>query len=304
MNFGIDTIPPRPNHIAIVTGANTGLGFETALELAKKSMKVVLACRSEQRANDAAAKIRSLVESADVKVMLVDLGSLASVRRFADQFRNRFSSLNLLINNAGIMHAAPRGKTEDGFEKILAANYLGHFVLTCELLDMLPDTPESRVVSLGSVAHKVGQINFDDIHLERRYSDSKAYAQSKLACLMFSDELQRRLAAGNRRILSVAAHPGGSITELIRNMSPLGRKLTQWFIAPTITHSVNAGAMPTLAAALSPEIQGGEYIGPINCLEFKGPPGYAKRARQAQDADASQRLFELSEQLTRTRCNL
>ena len=296
MKFDIESIPARPGQIAVLTGANTGLGYETALELAKKSMKVVLACRNEQRANEAAERIRSEVDNADLDVMLVDVSSLQSVRDFAQRFRQQYNSLNLLINNAGIMQAPP-GKTEDGFERVLAANYLGHFVLTRELLDLMPDTADSRVVSLASNAHKWGSIHLDDIHLEKKYSSAQAYAQSKLACLMFSDELQRRLSASGRHILATAAHPGGSLTELNRDMGTLGKLFTK-LITPLVTHPVKAGAMPTLVAALSSDLQGGEYIGPTRAFEFKGVPGYAKRSKEAQDEAVGKRLFDLSEALT------
>lgn len=300
MNFNLDSIASRPEQIAIVTGANTGLGYETALELSKKAMKVILACRNERRGIDAAEKIRVQVPNADVEVMIVDVSSLSSVRKFAQAFRDHYSSLNLLVNNAGIMEAVPASKTEDGFERILAANYLGHFVLTGELLDLMPNESESRVVSLGSVAHKMGRIHFDDIHIENQYSAAKAYAQSKLACIMFADELQRRLAANGRNILSVSAHPGGSLTDLNRNMSTIGQMFSKWILGPVITHSVQAGTLPTLVAALSPEMKGGEYIGPTRRFEFTGPPGYAKRAKQALDCEAGNKLFDLSERLTKT----
>lgn len=303
MNFNLDSVSQRPGHIAIVTGANTGLGFVTALELAKKSIKVILACRNEERANDAAGRIKARVKGAELDVMLVDLSSLDSVRDFAIEFRRRHGLLHLLINNAGILRSSTH-KTVDGFEAVLGANYLGHFLLTAELLDLMPDSSESRVISLGSVAHKIGHINFDDIHLEQKYSNSKAYAQSKLACIMFSDELQRRLARAGRNVLAAAAHPGGSLTELNRDASPFMVQFTQWFLAPTVTHSVRDGAMPTLAVALTRDIQGGEYIGPTRRFELVGPPGIAKRSKEARDTEIGRRLFDLSERLTGTRYNL
>ncbi|BAW97028.1 oxidoreductase, short chain dehydrogenase/reductase family [[Synechococcus] sp. NIES-970] len=297
MTFDLSTMPSQSGKKAIVTGANTGLGFETALGLAKTGCTVILACRDDAKANTAKTQILAQVPTATLETMPLDLSQLASVRAFAASYRQHHQTLDLLINNAGIMFP-PYSQTVDGFESQLGVNYLGHFLLTGLLLDLMPDRPESRVVSLSSNAHKFGQINFQDLQSEQSYSATAAYGQSKLACLIFALELQRRLTAQGKQILSVAAHPGLAPTELGRYMPAFLTNILRFTLLPLMAHSVPQGALPTLMAALEPTAQGGDYYGPQGFGETSGPPGKASMTSQAQDEAIAQQLWKISEQLT------
>jgi len=297
MSFSLDQISPKPSQTAIVTGANTGLGYETALGLAKKQIKVVMACRNEQKARQAKSDILSEVPEADLEIMIVDLASLESVRSFAQAFKKQFDKLDLLINNAGVM-VPPYQKKEDGFELQFGVNHLGHFLLTAELIDHMPDRPESRIVPLASIAHKRGQIHFDDLQWEDNYDPQDAYAQSKLACLMFGDELNRRLKANGKDIRTVTAHPGVSLTELSRHMPSFLISILKYTVGPFLTHPPEKGALPTLQAALDHHLDGGEYLGPQGFREMTGKPGPAERSEVAQDQQTAEKLWEVSEELT------
>ncbi len=225
MSWTLKQAPMQSGRIAVVTGANIGLGYETALALAGKGCAVVLACRSPAKAEAAKATILAQHPKASVECMTLDLGSLKSVRAFAAAYKKRHATLDLLINNAGIM-MPPYSLSEDGFESQLAANYLGHFALTGLLLPLITKTPNSRIVSLSSLAHKWSGIRFDDLHATRRYDKRLAYGQSKLACLMFAYELQRRLARAGHTTLSVAAHPGVSSTNLFQHLPKIVQLFT------------------------------------------------------------------------------
>ncbi|MDA4847931.1 oxidoreductase [Hoeflea poritis] len=297
MAFDLSDIPNQTGRIAIVTGANAGLGKETAIGLALTGMKVVMACRNRERAEAARTDILKSAPGGDVEIMTVDLSSLASVRQFADAFVQTHGRLDLLINNAGVM-IPPHAVSEDGFEIQMAANYFGHFVLTARLIDLMPDTPQSRVVSLASIAHKNAAIDFEGLRSGQGQRGGRAYGQSKLACLMFALELDRRLRKAGRQILSVAAHPGVSGTELVRHMNPVLYTLLRITLMPFFTHAPAQGAQPTLVAALDPDVEGGQYFGPQGVMEMRGPTGLARMRPQARDADAAKRLWELSEQLT------
>src|SRR5262249_38205835 len=256
---------------AVVTGANTGIGYETARTLAEGGATVILACRNAERAEQAAARIRAGEARRSVKVVEVDLASLASVRAAADEIRSAAPSPSLLVNNAGVMDI-PYQPTVDGFELTLATNHLGHFALTGLLLDRLLEREGSRVVTVSSLAHRRGRIDFDDLQSERRYDG--VYAQSKLANLLFTHELQRRLAAARSSTIALAAHPGNARTELWRTQSGIERALTSGrasFLAFWM-QSAEAGAQPTLRAALDPTARGGEYYGPGGFLEYRGRP--------------------------------
>lgn len=292
-------VSTQHGRIAVVTGANTGLGFETTRFLAQEGMKVVMACRSENRALAAKAKLESEVPSADLEFMELDLGAQSSVRRFASEFRERYGRLDLLINNAGVMWT-PYTKTVDGFESQMAANYFGHFLLTSLLLDLMPDVPESRVVTLSSLAHGQGlkRIRFEDINWEQGYDKNDAYAQSKLACLLFTKELQRRLERSGKKILSVGAHPGMSQTELQRSMKPWQLNLLRYTIGPFVTHPPREAALPTIMVALDAGVAGGEYFGPQGFREMSGKPGRARPAECALDEHAARRLWDVSVDLT------
>ena len=299
MNFNIDKAPTQQGKVAIVTGANTGLGYETTMGFAKKNMKVIMACRSQTRAEKAKAEIEAKMPDADLEIMLIDLSQLSSVRNFVENFKTKYTQLNLLINNAGIMWP-PYTKTVDGFESQMGANYFGHFLLTLLLIGSMPDTPDSRVVTLSSGAHKIGKgkINFEDLHWEKKYSKVGAYAQSKLACLMFAEELNRKLQDAGKKILSVSAHPGVSKTELGRHFSQFEELIIRYTIAPFLSHPVEQAALPTLMAALDHDVKGGDYFGPQGLLEMIGQPGRATKSKYSQDEDAAKKLWNISEQLT------
>ena len=295
--WNISKAPSQKGKIAIVTGANAGLGYETALALAQKEAKVIMACRNMGKAEKAKAAILKEVPKGDLEIMEIDLSKLKSVRNFAQAFLKKYDALHLLINNAGVM-IPPYEKTEDGFELQMGANYFGHFLLTGLLLERIMQTPESRVVSLSSIAHKAGNIHFDNLHWETDYVKMKAYRQSKLACLIFAFELQRRLDKAGSSTLSVAAHPGISNTELGKHIP----KLMYLLFRPLVSFYIQKpeyGALPTLMAALGTEVKGGDYYGPTgNSQETKGPPGLARSKSKARDEEMGKRLWSVSEELT------
>jgi NAD(P)-dependent dehydrogenase (short-subunit alcohol dehydrogenase family) len=233
-------LPDQSGRTALVTGANTGVGFEVARALACHGATVVLACRDADRARNAAARIGLDAPKADVRIEILDLASLASVRRAADRINRDHPRIDLLVNNAGVMWT-PRELTEDGFEKHLGVNHLGHFALTGLILPRLTPTPGSRIVVLSSPAHRRGIIDFEDLQSSRRYRPAKAYAQSKLANILFAYELQRRLEAAGAPTIALAAHPGGARSELNRHMPFLFRG-ESWGIAGPITHPADRGA--------------------------------------------------------------
>lgn len=296
MNFNIQKIPSQKGKVAIVTGANIGLGYETALELAKKHMHVIMACRNLKKASIAKQNILNTFPTASLEIMTLDLNSLKSVRSFAEEFRSKHTQLNLLINNAGIM-IPPFSKTEEGFESQMGVNYFAHFLLTGLLLPLLEITPESRIVSLSSMAHKNGKIDFANLNAEKSYSKMGAYGQSKLACLMFAYELDRRLKKSGSPVKSVAAHPGVSNTDL-------GRHVAKWLYAvltpllSLMTHPPQNAALPSLYAALGEDIEGGDYTGPTGFNEMKGKPGKVKSTPLSHDKEIAKKLWEVSEKLT------
>jgi NAD(P)-dependent dehydrogenase (short-subunit alcohol dehydrogenase family) len=298
MPWTLKQAPTQKGRIAIVTGANVGLGYETALALAGKGCSVVLACRNIEKAEAAKAGILAQHPKAVVDCMALDLASLKSVRKFAAAYKRRHAQLDLLINNAGIM-MPPYSLSEDGFESQLAANYLGHFALTGLLLRWITKTPHSRIVSLSSLAHQWSGIRFDDLQFERRYDKRLAYGQSKLACLMFAYELQRRLARAGHSTLSVAAHPGVSSTNLFQHMP----KIVNVFAPLTalVLQSAEGGAQPTLYAALGRDIEGGDYCGPQSMAEMRGDPVKVGSSRASRDEAVAAHLWAVSEELTGVR---
>ena len=294
MKWKMADVELQTGRVAIVTGANIGLGYETALGLAGKDVEVLLACRNNQKAESAKAKICAVYPEAKVRCMQIDLSSLASVNKFVEQYTERYSRLDLLINNAGIM-MPPYSLTEDGFESQLGANYLGHFALTGGLLPLLERTTNARVISLASLAHDWSNIQFDDINFKQKYSARKAYGQSKLACLMFAYEFQRRLRKEGCQTISIAAHPGVSQSNLTQHMP----KLLQW-LSPLVCQNTAAGAEPSLYAALNEILVGGEYIGPDGFQQARGKPKIVRSNRASKnEADASN-LWRISETLTST----
>jgi NAD(P)-dependent dehydrogenase (short-subunit alcohol dehydrogenase family) len=292
----INNLPPQDGRVLVVTGANTGLGYETALSLAKKGATVVMACRSISKANAAKKAILHEVPNATLDVIQLDLSSMQSIRSMAHEYQQKYDQLDVLINNAGVM-MTPYTKTEDGFELQFMSNYLGHFLLTGLLLPVILKTPESRIVSLSSVIHKRGKINFDDLQSEKSYSAQNAYGQSKLACLMYGYELQRRLeAAGHHHTISTIAHPGIAITELGRHLPSVLYKVLSVTVGPFLTHSPSDGAKPTILAAIG-ESKGGTYFGPTGFNDYKGEPGIAKSTDLSKNEAIAKRLWEVSEEL-------
>jgi len=290
-SWTLEDMPDQTGRVAIVTGANTGIGFETAAALTAKHATVVMACRNRRKAEDAMTRIRERTPDARLELIELDLASLASIQRFADAFRAGHDRLDLLINNAGVM-IPPFGRTEDGFELQFGCNHLGHFALTGRLLDLLEATPGARVVTVSSMAHRQGTIDFDNLNAENGYRKMAAYGQSKLANLLFTFELQRRLDAAGYSVLSTAAHPGWTGTDLQRHSSLIR------FFNTFFAQSPPMGALPTVRAATDPAAGGGDYFGPNGFLELRGHPvkvGTTEAARSEADA---RRLWEVSEQLT------
>lgn len=294
--FNIRRIPSQKGRIAIVTGANTGLGFETTKALAGTGMKIIMACRDLKKAQAARNRILREHADADLEIMLIDLSKLLSVREFATDYMNRHNKLDLLINNAGIM-IPPYNLTADGFESQMGVNYFAHFLLTGLLFNTITKTYGSRIVTLASNAHKKAQINFDDLNWEKRYSPLKAYGQSKLACLIFSFELNRRIQQAGLKPISVAAHPGVTITELVRNIPPMVMLISKPITA-LLTHSPEKGSKPILYAALAENVRGGEYYGPQGIGEWTGKPGPAKTSNLSHDESVAGKLWKVSEKLT------
>jgi NAD(P)-dependent dehydrogenase (short-subunit alcohol dehydrogenase family) len=292
-----DDMPDQTGRVAVVTGANTGLGLETAKALAARGASVVLAVRNLDKGKQAAITITADAPGADVAVQQLDLSSLDSVREAAAELRASHDRIDLLVNNAGVMYT-PQSTTADGFELQFGTNHLGHFALTGLLLDRLLTADDSRVVTVSSVGHRIrSHIDFDDLGSARGYSRIAAYGRSKLANLLFTYELQRRLAAGASTTIAVAAHPGGSNTELVRNSPVLLRALSA-VLAPLVAQSAAMGALPTLRAATDPDVRGGQYYGPDGFREVRGHPEVVESSRQSHDTATQRQLWTASEDLT------
>jgi NAD(P)-dependent dehydrogenase (short-subunit alcohol dehydrogenase family) len=286
-----ENIPEQSGKLALVTGANSGLGYEVSRGLALKRATVIMACRNLEKGQDAAAKIRAENPKGEVRVMQLDLADLSSVRQFAKQFRVEHKRLNTLINNAGIM-AVPYGKTADGFELHFGINHIGHFALTGLLLDLLRAAPGSRVVTVTSYGHWFGRISFRNLNAEVFYQRWLAYGQSKLANILFAYELQRRLARAVGNPISLAAHPGSTVTQL----QQYTRLFT--FVNGVIGHSPQMAALSILYAATHPEIEGGEYISPDGFLGQRGYPFKGFSSRHSHNEAIAQRLWDVSEKLS------
>lgn len=301
MPFTVRDIPDQAGKLAVITGATGGLGYETALALAGAHATVVLTGRNAQKGADALTRIRAVHPKADISYDTLDLGSLASVEDFARRFAAAHNRLDLLVNNAGIMMLPTRETTADGYEKQFQTNYLGHFALTAQLLPLL-SASRGRVVSLSSLMARRGKLHFDDLQLVSGYTPDKAYAQTKLACLMFAEELQRRSTAAGWGIASLAAHPGISSTGLIEN--GMGRDSLAARLKPVtgmFFQSPAAGALPTLYAATSPNAVPGGYYGPDGFMEMRGAPADASIPSQARNLADAARLWTVSEELAAVR---
>jgi NAD(P)-dependent dehydrogenase (short-subunit alcohol dehydrogenase family) len=295
-------VPDQSGRVVLITGANSGIGWEAARVLASRGAKVLLACRSAERGNAAVARITALHPQADVRFLAMDLADLDATRRAAEQVRKEHAALDLLINNAGLM-ATPQGRTAQGFETQFGVNHLGHFALTGWLLPSLLAAPDSRVVTVSSTGHRPGRIDFTDPNWNvRPYKPWAAYFQSKLANLLFTYELQRRLDAAGKATMALAAHPGGSktnlghenpggiVNQILHTMRPLIERL---FLQDSAM-----GALPTLRAAVDPEARGGEYYGPGGFGEQTGHPVRVDSSKRSKDVDAARELWRASEELT------
>lgn len=296
--WDIKNEPSQRGKIVIITGANSGIGYETALELAKKDATVVMACRNMLAAEKAKNEILGIYPKAQITAMSIDLSSLNSVRDFADNFRKTFDKLNLLINNAGIM-MSPYKETEDGFENQLATNFIGHYALTGLLMQLLINTPNSRVITLSSLSYKWAPVNFGDLHFKKGYHKKKAYGQSKRACLVFAYELNRKLSASGTSTISLAAHPGLSKTNLDRYFPAFIRPLGNLFL-----QSSKKGALPILYAALQKDLKGGEYIGPDGFQEMRGNPAIVDSDEATKDKEIANKLWKAAEEITGVHYNI
>lgn len=299
MNWTTENIKDLSGKTVIITGANSGLGYSSTKELAKAGAKVIMACRNLEKGEKAKNELLKNSPTSDLSVKHLDLGSLESVKEFADDFIKENNSLDILINNAGIM-MPPLKLTKDGFESQVGVNHLGHFALTARLLDLLKHTPGARVVNVSSIAHRNGKLDFDNFLYEdeKDYSPSKAYGRSKLSNLLFTYELQRYFERKNLDVIAVAAHPGISETNLVFYIA---KKWYVKFLSPLfslIMQSPDMGALPQLRAAVDPEVKGGQFYGPGGKREFKGYPVLVQSNELSHNKEAAQKLWELSEKLT------
>ena len=295
-----DQIPSQTGKIALVTGANSGIGYQAALELARHGAHVLLGCRNASKGLTALERLKREAPGAQAEVVELDMASLASVRGFAEAFVGTGSALDLLINNAGVMALPKRETTVDGFERQFGTNHLGHFALTGLLIPALLKAAAPRVVTVSSLAHRNGQINFDDLQGEKKYVPWDQYNESKLANLMFALELERRARKSASKLVSIPVHPGISRTAIFANGPGTNdlKAIAVKILAPVMTQDDAAGALPTLYAATAPEAKGGEFIGPDGFMGFRGAPAVEQPKPQALDEAVAKRLWTVSEELT------
>jgi NAD(P)-dependent dehydrogenase (short-subunit alcohol dehydrogenase family) len=292
-------IPDLTGKVIIVTGANSGIGYEAAKEFTRKGAQTILACRNMEKAETALAQIRDEIPDAQAEIMQLDLSRLDSVRAFVDTFKAKYDRLDVLLNNAGIM-MVPYGTTEDGFERQFGTNHLGHFALTGMLIDLLSNTPDSRVVNVSSNGHRQGKMDFDNLMYVNGngYSPMQAYGRTKLANLLFTYELQRRLEDQKLDVISVAAHPGISETNLGAHLQD---KLAFKMLRPIferIGQSAAMGALPSIRAAVDSEVAGGEYFGPGGTMEMNGYPVLVPSSKASHNLEDAKKLWKVSQQLT------
>lgn len=293
-NWTTGNIPNQDGKIALITGANSGLGFETARALARKGARVIMAVRNLDKGQAAIENIRRETPDAQLDLLHVDLASLDSVRAFADAVREQYDELHILVNNAGVMALPGRRETEDGFEMQFGVNHLGAFALTGHLLGLLLATPGARVVAISSFAHKMypGGVSFGNLNSEKRYWRWEAYGLSKLANLLFTYELQRRLAAAGADAIAVAAHPGYTHTNLQQYSGFFSR------LNHLAAQTPEMGALPILYAATAPDVVGGGYYGPDGPFELRGYPKRVSSSRTSRNETTARRLWEVSEEMT------
>lgn len=300
-NWTSENIPDQSGRIIVITGANAGLGYESALALARKGAHVVMAVRNLQKGQAASDQIKQAAPNAQVDLMQLNLGSLQSVRDFAAAFKQRHQPLHVLMNNAGIM-APPYRKTEDGFELQWGVNHLGHFALTGLLLDVLLATPGSRIVTVSSSAHRIGNLNFDDLNYEKGYNNWRSYGQSKFANAVFTQELQRRLSAAGAKTIALVSDPGYSRTNLQSAQEDVNRSAVMnavlKIVTPFMSQSAAEGAWTQLYPATMPDVAGGAFYLPGGMFGAKGHPTEGKLVKRAYDPDLGQRLWAISEQMT------
>ncbi|MFC2160770.1 SDR family NAD(P)-dependent oxidoreductase [Acidobacteriota bacterium] len=288
-------VPDQKGRVAIVTGSSSGIGYETARVLAAKNATVIIAVRNLDKGQSALDKIKAGHPDAVVRVMELDLASLDSVRLFTEEFKKRFSRLDLLINNAGVM-MPPYSKTTDGFELQFGTNHLGHFALTGLFLDMLQNTENSRIVTVSSGSHRFGELDFEDLNWEKRkYNKMKTYGDSKIANLYFTYELQANLAKSGAKTIATAAHPGWTATDLQRHVGLLS------FLNHFFSQGIEMGALPTLYAATAADVKGNDYFGPSGWKEMKGYPKKVDSNKLSHDRDIAIKLWDVSEELTRVK---
>lgn len=294
-NWTAENIPDQKGKIIIVTGSSSGIGYEAARVLANKNAKVILANRNSSKSEVAKNKILNQNKDADVESMRIDLSDLESVKQFVEEFNSKFDKLDILINNAGVM-VPPHTINKNGFELQMGTNHFGHFALTLQLIELIKNTPNARIVNVSSSAHKAGNINFEDLKWEKRkYSAWKAYGDSKIANLYFTNELGRRL--GNKALVT-SAHPGWTATELQRH-SGIFDYLNQFFAM-----TIEQGALPTLRAAFDENAQNGDFYGPDGFMEMKGYPVKVKAKDLAKNETIAKKLWDVSEELTNVKFSL
>ncbi|MBV7265765.1 oxidoreductase [Erythrobacter ani] len=289
-----DDLPDLSGKLCIITGGNSGIGFEAASILARKNADVVIAARNEMKGKKALAKIVNLGEGR-CELLQVDLADSSSIRNAAKEAQDRFGAIAALINNAGVMQT-PKQKTKDGYEMQLGTNHLGHFLWSALMFDQV-DGRGGRIVTVSSIAHKFGRIDFDNLMMERGYDASRAYFRSKLANLLFAMELHRRLEKADSRIKSIACHPGYSDTELQFSGPTALFKAIYKITNAIVAQPAKLGAYPTALAAGDPDAVSGGYYGPTGFFDARGPVGDADVEQRALDADVAKRLWEVSEEL-------
>lgn len=301
-NWTINEIPDLSGTIIVITGANSGLGFEATRVLSGKNAHVIMGCRNTEKAEKAKKAILQENPKAFLDFIKLDLADLSSIREFVQIFKSKYSKLDLLFNNAGVM-AVPKKTTVDGYEIHFGTNHLGHFALTGQLLELLFQTPNSRILTTSSNVHRIGNINFIDLQWEnRKYGKMRAYGQSKLANLLFSYELQERLAGCGSSTMSIASHPGFTETDLpfqiSGNENSRVRRGFKKFFGSILPQKVTTGVLPMLFSGLSPELKGGEFIGPNGRFGLRGSPQIVKSNKRSYDDETSKKLWQISEELT------
>lgn len=295
----LNNVPDLTGELIVVTGGNSGLGFESVKAFAAKGADVILASRSREKGEAAKNEILNSIGDANIKVMQLDLADLNSIREFADRFKNKYDRLDILMNNAGIM-TSPYHLTKDGFEGQIGTNHLGHFALTGLLMDLVKSTPKSRIVNISSNAHKAGKMDFNNLLFEngKGYSPLRAYSRSKLANLLFTYELQRRFERSGIKTIAVAAHPGAANSNLDRYISDKWYYKVLFPLAKLYIQTQADGALSQIRAAVDPDVKGGEYYGPSRFRETIGPPIRVKSTRASHNEKDALKLWEISEKLT------